>query len=112
VSWEKVTLRGIDSRVGGIRIDAKDTVYFDMGRYSNNLSGEGSQTTVEVIDGYEAKIVSPRNSANGITGVYIDSLFGESLNRTKFNLYGRDLSSGNQDEFLKAIRTLKFKRQN
>ncbi|MGN6801331.1 MAG: hypothetical protein ACTHJN_05470 [Ginsengibacter sp.] len=37
-SWKKITLRGIDSYVGGIQIDSVERVNFDLGLYSNDLS--------------------------------------------------------------------------
>lgn len=37
-SWTKVQVRGIDSYVGRIAIDNKDTLDFDLGWYSDDLS--------------------------------------------------------------------------
>lgn len=37
-SWERITSRGLDSYVGGIKIDSIDEVSFDLGLYSNDLS--------------------------------------------------------------------------
>ena len=39
-SWKKINEKGIDSYVGGIAIDEKDTLFFDLGCYSNNLNEE------------------------------------------------------------------------
>jgi hypothetical protein len=36
--WKKIKLKSIDSYAGGIAIDETDTLYFDLGRYSNDLS--------------------------------------------------------------------------
>ena len=109
--WEKIARRGIDSYAGAIKIDLKDTLHFDLGMYSNTLSNQNnSSTTWEEIDGFEAKIVRPKNGSKGIIGVYIDSLSGKGLNRNRFNLYGRNLSRTNQKEFLRSISTLKFKK--
>ena len=38
LSWERITSRGLDSYVGGIKIDSIDGVSFDLGLYSNDLS--------------------------------------------------------------------------
>ncbi len=110
-SWEKLTLRGMDSYIGGIKIDATDSVSFDLGMYSFSLNDENSESRSEVIDGYQSKIVTPRKPGKGITGIYIDSLNGAGFSRHKFNLYGHDLSLENQQKFLKAIRTLKFRKR-
>lgn len=42
----------------------------------------------DTIDGYRAKIVYPRQSGIGITGVYIDSLWQAGSDVDRFNLYG------------------------
>ena len=36
--WQQVRKNGIDSYVGAIAIDKSDTLYFDLGMYSNNLT--------------------------------------------------------------------------
>jgi len=66
-------------------------------------------TSFEKIDNYNAKIVVPKKHDNGLTGVYIDSLWVTGSGIDKFNLYGFNLSKNNQEEFLKVIKTLKFK---
>lgn len=37
-NWKKIKDQGIDSYVGRIAIDSADTLHFDLGWYSNNLS--------------------------------------------------------------------------
>ena len=39
--WKKIHQRSIDSQVGCIAIDTKDTLYFDLGWYSNDLNEFG-----------------------------------------------------------------------
>ncbi len=39
-NWNYIEARGIDSFVGKISLDAKDTIYFDYGMYSNSLKEE------------------------------------------------------------------------
>ncbi len=62
----------------------------------------------DTIDGRRAKIVLPRQSGIGMTGVYIDSLWqsGDAIN--KFNLYGDDLKPENESLVIQAFKTLKF----
>lgn len=38
ISWHQFKERGIDSYVGGIAIDKTETLYFDLGWYSNTLT--------------------------------------------------------------------------
>jgi hypothetical protein len=65
----------------------------------------------DTIDGREAKIVFPRKAGRGITGIYIDSVWTSKFGVGHFNLYGTNLQPDNQEKFLKAIKTLKFKQR-
>ena len=67
--------------------------------------------TWDTIDGREAKIVFPRRSGKGITGIYIDSLRMSRGDVDRFNLSGIDLKPENERQFLKAIKTIKFQIQ-
>jgi len=62
----------------------------------------------EIIDGYKAKIVFPRVSGDGKTGIYIDSVWQSGGDVDRFNLYGNNLKPVNEIRFLKAISTIKF----
>jgi hypothetical protein len=111
-TWERLDRRGIDSYIGGIIMDDRDTAFFDLGMYSWSLPEENNSTvTRETIDGYNAKVLIATNGAKGITGIYIDSVSGEGQNRDRFNLYGRNLSTRNRDLLITAARTLKFKKR-
>lgn len=119
--WTKIKEQGIDSYVGRIAIDSKDTLEFDLGWYSNDLKEhdiknlDNPDTTLfinriswDTIAGYRTKISTPKISGKGLTGIYIDSLRKQGDNVTKFNLMGENLSSKNQEDFLTAVKTLKF----
>jgi hypothetical protein len=146
--WTKITDQGIDSYVGRITIDRKDTLHFDLGWYSNRLneydptildsSMIGSIDTAmidtskvifvknrmladpdkykrnnvswDTIDGHKAKIVFPRQTGIGITGIYIDSLWQSGSGVDRFNLYGNNLEPVNEKLLLQALKTLKFHR--
>jgi hypothetical protein len=141
-------MQGVDSYVGGIVTDARDTLSFDLGWYSNKLyegfpyildssSINSIDTNVvdinsiifvkdghkidpdkyiknniswDTVDGYKAKIVFPRKSGTGTTGIYIDSLWKSGSGIDKFNLYGEDLGSNNEKQLLKSVKTIKFKK--
>lgn len=132
-SWHSVKVQGIDSYIGLIVIDDNDTLSFDLGWYSNDLSSEedifemhaaeiiqddGSifiperlrknSSSYEVIDGRRAKIVQPKQSGEGTTGVYFDSLWKAGDNIDRFQLNGHNLKPENEEAVLQAIRTLKF----
>jgi len=143
-SWQKVEQRGADSYVGSIAIDKKDTLFFDLGWYSNKLTEEDpvmidrstllnmknpdtagyiivdKDTHVDMdkyrknnvhwdtIDNYLAKIVYPRKTGTGTTGVYIDSLWRAGSDVDRFNLYGTNLQPANEKLVLEALKTIKF----
>jgi len=147
-SWKQIKAKGIDSYVGGIAIDDKDTLHFDLGWYSNTLTEYEPQiversllqhmqqpvdtteliiverrkgidpdkykkTNVswDTIGGYRAKIVYPRQSGIGTTGVYIDSLWVAGSDVDRFNLYGIDLKPENEKKVLQVLRTLRFRKK-
>jgi len=134
----------MDSYVGGIAIDSTDTVHFDLGFYSNDLSEyiilqeAGIRSYVIKVSPHDyiiksdslsidslvkssirwerrenrkLKIVIPKKTGVGTTGIYIDSLWKVGNDNYKFNLYGTNLKPLNEANFLKAIETLKFTRK-
>jgi hypothetical protein len=145
-AWKKVERQGIDSYVGEIAIDEKDTLSFDLGWYSNKLYERGpmildssfigkvdtilydpsafiyvknsllvdpdkyrkNNVSWDTIDNRKAKIVYPRRTGIGTTGIYIDSLWPSGFDIDHFNLYGENLKPENEKLFLAAIKTLKF----
>ena len=108
--WKKVILQGTDSYYGGIKTNNNDTVYFDLGWYSNSLEVDSKTHAVsyDMIDNCYTKIVSPNTAGNGTTGIYIEKLRQSELDR--FNLYAQDLTKEDQNNLLVVFRTLKFKK--
>ena len=146
--WQQVKQNGIDSYVGAIAVDNTDTLYFDLGMYSNTLTEPNIEVITrqmmeendldssgfvvvkdimsmnidadlyrkqnvswDTIDNRRAKIVFPRISGKGTTGIYIGSLWGDS-SKVRFNLYGADLKTQTEENLLKAIKTLRFHKRN
>lgn len=110
--WTFNKLQGIDSYVGEFVGDGAK-LGFDFGWYSNNLAEDGDQNhivTYETIGGYRAKIVIPRITGNGTTGVYFGDLGGGRTQKTRFNLYGSNLTFSQQETALKIFRTIGFKK--
>ena len=105
--WEFHKRQGIDSYVGEFAGDDV-MVRFDFGRYSNPLDKEHEPTyivTQEVVGGYRAKIVNPRTSGHGITGVYFRRVTGSN----RLCLWGEDLTETQQELALQIFRTIRFK---
>lgn len=83
-------------------IFVKNRMKVDPDKYrKNNVSWD-------TIDGRRVKIVFPRQSGVGTTGIYIDSLWPAGSSIDKFNLYGNNLKPANEKLVLQALRTLKF----
>lgn len=77
-----------------------DTV--DMEKFKvNNVSW----TT---IDNKRAKLIRPKNTGTGMTGVYFDSLWVAGSGTDRFQMNGTDLHPENERQLLKAFATLKF----
>jgi len=80
----------------------KNRMQVDPDKYKkNNISWD-------TIDGRKVKIVFPRQTGTGMTGIYIDSLWQRGYDIDRFNLYGNNLKPTNEKLVLKALRTLKF----
>lgn len=148
-SWTAIKEHGVDSYVGSIAIDDKDTIAYDLGWYSNRLyeydptildssmmanidtsmvdtsevifvknkmkvdpdKYRKNNVLWDTIEGRKAKIVYPRKSGIGTTGVYIDSLWVSGSDVDRFNLYGENLKPYNEKKVLQALRTLKFRKK-
>ncbi|UWY26792.1 hypothetical protein N4T20_13795 [Flavobacterium sp. TR2] len=152
--WNELKFKGIDSYVGGIITPEKDSLIFDIGRYSSDITEEDfviiydkrrynelnenekkllkkenyliidsisqevdrekyrrQKFVVEKVDCFQAKFITPRKSGLGVTGIYIDSLRGNSKDFTKVRMcfYGYNLKQRTQQQFVNALRTIKFK---
>jgi hypothetical protein len=107
LGWQFHKLQGIDSYVGtfegdGVRLD------FDFGAYSNSLDEAKVSTyliSYEYIGGFRAKIVCPRKSGQGVTGVYFSNL-GQ---HNKLTVEGRNLNTAQQDLVLTMFRRIRFR---
>jgi hypothetical protein len=85
-----------------------------------NLEFYGKADTVDIeklkknkikwttIDGKRAKIVQPKHSGKGLTGVYFDSLWTKGSGTDRFQMSGRNLNAENERQLLQAFETLRF----
>ena len=107
--WEFNKLQGIDSYVGEFVGDGVK-LSFDFGWYSNSLADDNDPdhvVTYKTIDGYKAKIVFPKITGKGTTGVYFADLGGK-IQKTSFQISGRDLTKSQQETALKIFQTIKI----
>jgi hypothetical protein len=88
-----------------------DTAY-NPTLFDSTNKGKVAKSSIswDTIDGRKAKILSPVRPGEGITGIYIDSLWKSGSANDRFNLYGRDLKPSNEKPVMEAFRTLKFKK--
>ena len=63
------------------------------------------------IDHRKAKLVQPKKTGDGRTGIYIDSLWSSGYEVIQFEINGRNLKPENEKLFLEAIKTIKFKKR-
>ncbi len=88
-------------------IFVKNRMKIDPDKYKKN------NILWDTIDGRKVKIVFPRQTGLGTTGIYIDSLWQSGSDVDRFNLYGVNLKPANEKLFLAALKTMKFhKRDN
>jgi hypothetical protein len=60
------------------------------------------------ISNYRAKLITPKRIGLGTTGIYIDSLWNAGNSNDRFQMNGKNLTLTQQQQFIKAIKTLKF----
>lgn len=120
--WGRVKDDSTNKNAGRIAIDNKDTIAFNYIAGGSEPTDTGkiifadaanTQTKMKwkEIDGFNAKVVSPKQPGTGITGVYIDSIKVTGSAVSRFYLYGNNLSPDNEKDVLQAIKTLKFTRE-
>jgi hypothetical protein len=129
-NWTYQRVQGIDSYVGNIITKEKDTLCFDMGRYSNSLShyiyrdgnedddeeSYKSKVTRTKINGYNAKFASHWKKSKSDYGVYFDSLWTDenshdSRDIIKLTIYGFNLSKRTKKQLKTAVQSIKFKQK-
>jgi hypothetical protein len=104
--WEFHQLQGFDSYVGEF-VGEGVVLTFDLGPYSSPLTEAKEPTYViahKSIGGFSAKIVSPRTPGHGLTAAYFRNVgYSNAL-----CLWGKDLTSEQQELALKIFDTLRF----
>jgi hypothetical protein len=60
------------------------------------------------IDGYKTKLVLSKQSSNGITGIYIDSLWKAGESRDRYMMSAYNLNEAERTALLTAFKSLKF----
>jgi len=103
--WEKFKLKGIDSYVGGIS-NGKDTLTFDFGMYSYDLTHENLDQQLfakDTVNGKIAWLTKPAEPSKGTIGIYIkDAYQGNS-----FTLIGGNIE--NESIIIEMFLSIEFK---
>lgn len=105
------------------KVDEKNVYLLDQSKSTSNsrtYDFYGRRDTVDVeqfhknkitwstIDGRKAKVIEAKLPGDGMTGIYIDSVWRAGSGIDRFQLNGTDLTPANQQALLAAIQTLKF----
>jgi hypothetical protein len=98
---------GVDSYVGEFAGDGV-VLRFDFGHHSSGYLEKAKKPAYviahESIGGFPAKIANPRSPGHGVTGVY----FRDVGHSNGLFLWGKDLTSAQQELALKIFETLRF----
>lgn len=89
-------------------VDNGNPRFFGKADTVNIDSLKKNKITWTMIDGKRAKIVQPKMTGQGMTGVYFDSLWVAGSGIDRFQMSGTNLHPDNERQLLKAFRTLKF----
>lgn len=104
LTWHSFKFAGIDSYVGGLT-NTKDTLWFDYGRYHNELNLSDSihyLSAIDTINGLVSSIVIPKHNGKGVIGMYMYVSDYEML-----SMYGENINS--TDTVLKIFKSIIFK---
>ena len=102
--WTKVEKQGIDSYFGGLT-DGKDTLWFDYGLYSVDLTGEESSAhryAKDTVNGLPARIMIPDTAGKGYITMYIPKV----TVKNKFTIWGKNIDE--TDTILKIYKSVTF----
>jgi hypothetical protein len=111
--YESVSLALDSSMIDSVDtdvIDMRTLLFVNNGARVNLDKLTKNEVLWDTIDGRKAKVVYPKKSGRGTTGIYIDSLWVRGFDVDKFNLYGEDLKPENEKKVLQALKTIKFKK--
>jgi hypothetical protein len=70
-----------------------------------------NNVTWTTIDGKRAKLILPKRTGSGMTGVYFDSLWVAGSGIDRFQMNGTNLHPDNERQLVKAFETLKFTKE-
>ena len=90
--------------------DTTELIIVDSRKGIDSEKYKKNNVSWDTIDGRKSKIVYPRTSGFGTTGIYIDSLWKRGSDIDRFNLYSKNLKPANKKLFFQALKTIKFKR--
>jgi hypothetical protein len=108
----KYTIRKKDVFVRNEKTSTREQIYWDYYGPADTVDVENlriHKTSWITVDNRRAKVIRPKQTGRGITGIYIDSISVSGNDIDQFRMSGLNLDSANQRKLLKAFGTLKFK---
>lgn len=103
--WKVLDEQGIDSYFGGLT-NGKDSLWFDYGRYSVDLSEEDvykHRYAKDTVNGFPARIMKPDTAGKG----YISMSIPRVTAQNKFTIWGKNIQE--TDVILSIYKSLVFK---
>jgi len=101
-----------------VYVDSNGDVYLVDNKSNPKFYGKADTVDIEklkinkikftTIDGKRAKIIQPKRTGKGMTGVYFDSLWTKGSGTDRFQMNAENLDSDNEKRLLEAFETLKF----
>jgi hypothetical protein len=98
-SWTKIRAKGIDSYVGKIAIDSNETLYFDLGWYSNTLTEDEPQIVERSL------LQHMSNTVDTSDLIIVDSRNGIDPDKYKRNNISWDTIDGRKAKIVSPIRS-------
>ncbi len=103
--WTILKEQGIDSYYGGLT-NGKDSLWFDYGWYSVDLSGENTykhRFAKDTVNGFPARIMKPDTVGKGYTSMFIPKV----TEKNKFTIWGINILE--TEVVLKIFKSIVFK---
>ncbi|WP_133259574.1 hypothetical protein [Pseudochryseolinea flava] len=107
-AWRYTPVLGISA--GFLEVQEGEKVSINYGPYCNNLHTDPSTHDINfaLVDDKGAKIVRPKISGDGFTGIYFENIKNGNTTDFKLLIVGLNVSPDTEQSLLRAFKTLTF----
>lgn len=109
-NWNIDTLFGTDTNVDVIRTNLDEVIHWNFGQGFEVNSSENQQDHYTVIDGFNAKITTPKEHGQANTLINFETSNNLPIKDMGLYIIGFKLSRQSDSLLLKAFETIRFKR--